>query len=181
MFARMHAFPAKAGWSLRLARCCSGPGNGDVKLLRVPCKPPLEGALPFWRKALPLGYYFPRPGDVLICDYSTGFVVPEMVKHRPVVVVSGRERNARGLCTVVPLSTTAPDPIEAWHHCFDVTIPGWAEGTCWAKCDMLATVGFKRLDKPHTKTRQSRQYHTVRIGASEVAALRLAVLAYLNF
>ena len=129
-----------------------------------------------------LGLYIPRPGDVLICDYSTGFVVPEMVKHRPVVVISGRERHARGLCTVVPLSTTDPVPPEAWHHCLDVSIPGWATARCWAKCDMLSTVAFARLTKPHTKTRAAgREYHTVRLAPLDLAAVRNAVLRYLHF
>lgn len=130
---------------------------------------------------LPLGFYFPRPGDVLICDYSTGFIVPEMVKHRPVVVVSGRERHARRLCTVVPLSTTHPTPIEAWHCRVPVAIPGWHVGDSWAKCDMLATVCFNRLDKPHTKTRSGRSYHTIRLDAALLESVRRGVLAYLNF
>lgn len=130
---------------------------------------------------MPLGLYFPRPGDVLICDYSTGFIEPEMVKHRPVVVVSGRERHGRRLCTIVPLSTTDPAKPEAWHYRMSVQIPSWATGICWAKCDMLSTVSFDRLDKPHSKTRSGRQYHTVRISPLDLAAIRKAVLAYLHF
>ena len=130
---------------------------------------------------MPLGFYFPRPGDVLICDYSTGFVPPEMVKHRPVVVVSGRERHGRKLCTIVPLSTTDPFPVEAWHHRLPVVIPGWSAGTSWAKCDMLSTVSFDRLDKPHTKKRTGREYHTVRLLPDDLSAVRRAVLAYLAF
>jgi uncharacterized protein YifN (PemK superfamily) len=118
---------------------------------------------------------------VLICDYSTGFIAPEMVKHRPIVVVSGRERHGRKLCTIVPLSTTDPYPVEAWHRNIPVAIPGWNSQTCWAKCDMLATVSFDRLDKPHTKTRSGRNYHTVRLAPADLAAVRDAVLAYLNF
>lgn len=130
---------------------------------------------------MPLGFYFPRPGDVLICDYSTGFIAPEMVKHRPVVVVSGRERHGRRLCTIVPLSTTDPKPVESWHQNIPVIIPGWNAVNCWAKCDMLATVSFDRLDKPHTKTRNGRNYHTVRLAAADLAAVRASVLSYLNF
>ena len=130
---------------------------------------------------MPLGYYYPRPGDVLICDYSTGFVSPEMVKHRPIVVVSGRERHGRRLCTVVPLSTTAPAPVEVWHCRIPVSIPGWSSAECWAKCDMLSTVSFDRLDKPHTKRRSGREYHTVRLATDDLNAIRAAVLAYLAF
>lgn len=129
---------------------------------------------------MPLGFYFPRPGDVLICDYCTGFVPPEMVKHRPVVVVSGRERHGGRLCTVVPLSTTPPRPVQAWHYQLPIAIPGW-DGDSWAKCDMLSTVSFDRLDKPHTRKRSGRVYHTVRLPESDLAAVRAAVLAYLAF
>ncbi len=48
----------------------------------------------------------PQVGSTLICNYGTGFVAPEMVKRRPVVVISRLRRRA-DLCTVVPLSTTA--------------------------------------------------------------------------
>ena len=40
-----------------------------------------------------------------MCDFRTGFKPPEMVKMRPVVVVSGKRT---GVGTVVPLSATAP-------------------------------------------------------------------------
>jgi uncharacterized protein YifN (PemK superfamily) len=49
-----------------------------------------------------------------MCDFK-GYVVPEMVKIRPVVVVA-RNRKNRKLVTVVPLSTTAPDALEDHHH-----------------------------------------------------------------
>ena len=48
----------------------------------------------------------PVPGQVLLCDYDTGFRPPEMVKKRLAVVVSPRLPYRDGLCTVVPLSTT---------------------------------------------------------------------------
>ena len=49
--------------------------------------------------------FHPRLGQVLYCDFKTGFRPPEMVKARPVVVLS---RNHHELCTVVPLSGTEP-------------------------------------------------------------------------
>ncbi len=55
--------------------------------------------------------FSPRPGEIVICDFSTGFRPPEMVKVRPVVVISPRRRTSQ-LVTVVPLSTTPPDPVE---------------------------------------------------------------------
>ncbi len=45
---------------------------------------------------------------ILLSDYGTGFREPEMVKRRPVVVMSHRLPHRDHLCTVVPLSTTPP-------------------------------------------------------------------------
>lgn len=90
--------------------------------------------------------YQPRPGQVVMCDFK-GYVVPEMVKVRPVVVVA-RNRKNRKLVTVVPLSTTAPDALEDHHHELSANpLPGKGQITCWAKCDMLATVSLDRLDR----------------------------------
>ena len=94
-------------------------------------------------------YFHPGPGTVLICDFDTGFRPPEMVKKRPVVVISPRFRRASPLRTVVPLSTAIPDPVEPFHHRMDPrSLPGpLATRETWAKCDMLATVALDRLDR----------------------------------
>jgi uncharacterized protein YifN (PemK superfamily) len=93
--------------------------------------------------------FHPKPGKVLICDFNTGFKAPEMIKKRPVVVVSPRPRRKKQLCIVVPLSTTRPDPKEDFHHRLSSeSLPGrLAESETWAKCDMLATVCLERLDR----------------------------------
>lgn len=94
---------------------------------------------------MPLTFH-PRRGTVLMCDFRTGFKPPEMVKLRPVVVVSGK---GTGVCTVVPLSTTEPHPVERWHHLLDpksLPAPFQTEPT-WAKCDMVTTVSLERLDR----------------------------------
>ncbi|WPL15001.1 PemK-like protein [Thiorhodovibrio litoralis] len=86
---------------------------------------------------------------VLICDFNTGFKAPEMIKRRPVVVISPRPRRTNQLCTIVPLSTTAPNPVEPFHHRMDPrSLPGkLSRKETWAKCDMLATVSLERLDR----------------------------------
>ncbi|MDB4679556.1 type II toxin-antitoxin system PemK/MazF family toxin [Planctomycetaceae bacterium] len=58
--------------------------------------------------------FHPGYGTILYCDFSHQ-TEPEMVKSRPVVVVSRRNTNVR-LCTVVPLSSTQPEKIQSWHH-----------------------------------------------------------------
>ena len=81
-----------------------------------------------------------------MCDFS-GFKQPEMVKTRPVVVISPSHMNRPGLQTVVPLSTTAPDPVEPYHYkLLKDPIPN-SNVEVWAKCDMVVTVSERRLDR----------------------------------
>lgn len=56
--------------------------------------------------------FHPGYGIILFCDFGHQ-KEPEMVKVRPVVVVS---RNHAKLCTVVPLSGTEPEPLQTWHY-----------------------------------------------------------------
>ena len=97
--------------------------------------------------------FHPEPGTILICDYSTGFKKPEMIKRRPVLTISPRLKRRDGLVTVVPLSTTEPKPI-CDHHCkisIKPALPApFDSEEVWVKADMLATVGFGRLDLVRT-------------------------------
>ncbi len=91
--------------------------------------------------------FHPRRGSVLICDYK-GFKAPEMIKARPVIVISPRFRSHSNICTVVPLSTTPPNVIENYHmkvH-FERNLPSpFDANEHWIKADMLNTVSFERL------------------------------------
>ena len=113
----------------------------------------------------------PRPGTVVMCDFS-GYVVPEMVKVRPVVVIA-RNRKNRQLVTVVPLSTTAPNNMEDHHHQLSANpLPGKAAVVCWAKCDMIATVALARLDRYQVARRQ---FVAPAIPAADFEAIKTAV------
>jgi len=86
---------------------------------------------------------------VVICDYSTGFILPEMVKRRPVIVICKQMKHRPRLCTVVPLSTTRPDPVMAFHAEIELPFllpPPFVAKTQWIKGDMSNTVSFDRLD-----------------------------------
>ena len=61
-------------------------------------------------------YYHPKQGDILLCDFTRGFVAPEMLKVRKVIVISPASTHGRKLCTVVPISSTAPLIEKDWHH-----------------------------------------------------------------
>jgi uncharacterized protein YifN (PemK superfamily) len=96
---------------------------------------------------MPLTFH-PVRGAILICHYghASEFQPPEMMKSRPIVVVSPRHRSSQ-LVTVVPLSSAAPTQIEPWHHHVSVGAYPPARGPIWAKCDMVATVALARLDR----------------------------------
>lgn len=90
----------------------------------------------------------PEKGSILRCDFNGGFKVPEMVKVRPVVILSPEIQKRKGLCTVVSLSTTEPNPIMPYHAeiTLPVPLPNCLSQTAWIKGDMINTVGFHRLD-----------------------------------
>ncbi|WP_414470719.1 type II toxin-antitoxin system PemK/MazF family toxin [Microvirga sp. M2] len=48
-----------------------------------------------------------------MCDFS-GFKEPEMIKPRPVIVVSRRLPYRSGIAAVVPISTTEPKHSLPW-------------------------------------------------------------------
>ena len=91
--------------------------------------------------------FYPRAGQILVCDFS-GFKVPEMVKPRPIIVVSPRLPYRSEIVTVVPLSTTAsihnlPFVVRLsrnYHPLEDDNLP------VWAKCDMVMNIARWRLD-----------------------------------
>ena len=128
---------------------------------------------------MPLKFH-PRPGTVLICDFETGSRPPEMVKKRPVAVISPRLRRSGGLCTVVPLSTATPDPVERFHHRMDPqSLPGnLARTVNWAKCDLIAAVSLERLDRVRVgRSRDgTRIYVANPVTAEDLAAIRRCVM-----
>jgi uncharacterized protein YifN (PemK superfamily) len=80
--------------------------------------------------------------------------------------------------TIVPLSTTAPKRLESYHHMFVLNpLPDKAALQCWAKCDMVATVSLKRLDR----YKQPRgKFIVPQISTVDFEALQLCVASALN-
>jgi uncharacterized protein YifN (PemK superfamily) len=105
---------------------------------------------PLCQSAMPIKQigirFHPKPGTLLMCNFQTGFRPPEMVKTRPVVVVSIKHSQ---LAIVVPLSTVEPTPFEPCHHEMSIdSMPNSLRAErCWAKCDMVSCVAFQRLDR----------------------------------
>jgi len=88
--------------------------------------------------------FYPKKRMILECDFHD-FKEPEITKKRPVVVISC-SRARPGLCIVVPISRTPPQKLEAWHHPFS-RASSWDRQKRWAKCDMIYTVSYDRLDR----------------------------------
>lgn len=91
----------------------------------------------------------PSIGLVLTCDFEPGFREPEIVKRRPVVVISPKMRGRPDLCTVVALSTTAPQRPLPCHAQINIHPPlpeRWTSHDVWVKGDMVYTVGLRRVD-----------------------------------
>ena len=91
----------------------------------------------------------PTLGAVLLCNFDAGFKEPEMVKRRPVVIISPKIQARPFLCTIVALSTEAPDPVMQYHCQIDLRprLPRpWQSDGVWVKGDMVNAVGFHRLD-----------------------------------
>ena len=129
---------------------------------------------------MPLSFH-PEPDTILICDFSTGFRPPEMVKVRPVVVISPRRRSSQ-LATVVPLSSVEPYPVAPWYWLVPEGLYPSARGPMWAKGDVVTTVALERLDR--VKVRDAggkRRYVTVHLTTVQLAEVQSAVRAALGF
>jgi mRNA interferase MazF len=123
----------------------------------------------------------PAIGTVVLCDFNSGFKIPEMVKRRPCVVISPKIRLRPGLCTVVALSTEAPDPVMPYHCRIDIRpeLPKpWESDGVWVKGDMVNTVGFHRLDffRLGKDFDGKRQYLMTPLGSETLKQIRLCVL-----
>ena len=79
-----------------------------------------------------------------MCDFSTGFRPPEMVKVRPVVVVSKRKWNRR-TCIVVPCSAVASVCTLRVNAALPQRKYQFLARDSWAKCDCPYTISVKRL------------------------------------
>lgn len=97
----------------------------------------------------PRGLTFqPRPGQILICHFGLGFQVPEIVKTRPVLVISPRQDQWTRLCVVVPISSQPPNHARPYHYRLpNGLVPSDKYEEAWLKGDLVTTVGVHRLDR----------------------------------
>ncbi len=114
-----------------------------------------------------------------MCDFR-GNIQPEIVKKRPVIVITPRLPHRDRLCMVVPTSTTAPDHPQPYHvRLLKNYHPNEPDDLpVWAKCDLITNVSTARLDRFKVGYRK---YVTPKISAADLAAVRQGVLAALGF
>jgi|GEM_PF-1670093 len=101
--------------------------------------------------------YQPKAGSIVKCDFK-GFMEPEIVKDRPVIVIHAHKENKK-LVTVVPISTVMPEPELYYHKKFELEgelKKYLKEMDRWFKCDLVYVVSLDRLNQlrnNETKTR----------------------------
>lgn len=126
----------------------------------------------------------PKVGAVVLCIFPNDLAPPEMIKTRPVVIITPQLHGRRDLVGVVPLSTTEPDPMYA-HHC-EVPIRSMPRvlqadaKRVWAKCDMVYTFSLARLDRFRAgKDRKTgkRLYEVGQLDLADVRAIRIGIAA----
>jgi mRNA interferase MazF len=122
-----------------------------------------------------------KKGEVVGC-YFDGFEEPEMIKDRPVMILSVSPARP-GLAIIVPLSTTPPSRIELWHHKLS-TASLWDKRPRWAKCDMVYSLSAKRFFLWRTgrdpRTRQRSYLRSFFISEEDFRAIQLGVMHALN-
>jgi uncharacterized protein YifN (PemK superfamily) len=133
--------------------------------------------------------FHPKPGQILICDFSKGFKEPEIVKsNRPVIVLTPPFKGRAGLVTVVPLGTKEPTEIMPYHcklpkNCMP-QVGLFQDNDSWVKGDLLYTVGFHRLDLIRLGKRDpntgKRLYYLNRLGRERMKEIYTCVLHGLN-
>jgi mRNA interferase MazF len=131
--------------------------------------------------------FHPEPGTILMCDFTSGFKEPEMVKKRPIVVISPNRKRYSGLCTVLAISSVPPEPIENWHYQIPKTsmpqIKMFEAKDSWIKGDMIYRVAFDRLELIKIGKDQStgkRIYFKQRLGREQMHSIYSCVLHSLN-
>jgi mRNA interferase MazF len=108
----------------------------------------------------------PGLGAIVICDFA-GLNEPEMTKRRLAVIVTPFIRVRPMLCTVVPLSTTAPLPRRDYNCELQVDPPlpaPYDSPLQWVKGDMVYTVSLDRISLPFSgKLENGKRVYDVRI------------------
>lgn len=122
--------------------------------------------------------FHPSAGQIFVCDFN-GFKEPEMVKSRPIIVVSPRLPYRSEIVAIVPISLTAPK--HDLPFCYRLSKnyhPKEPDDlACWAKADMLMNIGTYRLSAFKVGRRK---YTYPALTAEDLAGVRHAILCGLG-
>ena len=129
--------------------------------------------------------FHPEPGALLVCDYGTEPIAPELRNRRPVVVVSPRMKRRSGLCTVVPLSAKKPKPAYDFHRRIRLAPPlppPFDAPEMWVEAERLASVGFCRLHLPRTSRDDEgrREHLQMRVSDDDLRSILICILLSLG-
>ncbi|WP_080703939.1 type II toxin-antitoxin system PemK/MazF family toxin [Bradyrhizobium japonicum] len=126
----------------------------------------------------------PQPGTIVRVDLNEGFRPPEMCKRRPAIVLSPPIPGRALMCTIVPLSTTAPNPVLPHHMelTLNPVLPHpYSEPRMWVKGDIVLTVAFHRLRLLFSRWDQGQRVYDERvIDAQTLEKVRVCVRAGLG-
>ena len=130
--------------------------------------------------------YHPKQGTIVLVRFDKAFKQPEMVKSRPCIVISKRIKQRPNLVTVVPLSTTEPNPVMPYHCKIPVEMElpkRWNATHCWVKGDVIYALNFERVDLFNLGrgTDGRRMYQTKTVSEETFAHVKRCVLAGLGF
>lgn len=128
--------------------------------------------------------FHPRKGQILMCDFSIGFKEPEMVKKRPVIVISPPMEGRSNIVTVAAMSTAVPKKIMPYHYQVPkASMPQlgtFQEKNTWLKGDMIYAVGFHRLELIRLNKKDpntgKRVYFDRRLGKEQMNKIYTCVL-----
>lgn len=128
--------------------------------------------------------YHPSRGTLLFCDFDNTFKTPEMIKRRPVIVISPPIKGRSGLCTVVCCSTTMPKTTMPYHaqiHLHE-PLPVPLSSSFWIKGDMIYTVSFQRLSliRAGKDTSGQRKYYSTILTDDQLRTVSACILHGLN-
>ena len=122
--------------------------------------------------------FSPKAGQIFICDFK-GFEVPEMVKTRPVIVISPKLPHRSQIVTIVPISLTPP--IHKLPFAVNLAknySPDSDDADCWAKCDMIMNLRLQRLSGFKIGRRK---YTYPQLTPSDLQNVKSGVLSGLGF
>lgn len=111
---------------------------------------------------------------MFMCDLA-GMREPEIVKVRPVVIISPRLPYRSGLVTIVPISLSPPRHEVPYNYKLSKNYNPLESDDldCWAKCDLVMNLSLTRLDSFKVGRRK---WETPTILPHDLRGIRVGVL-----